>query len=80
MLISRLVIPVIEILSVDLVEIAAERVVVIPAYSAICLPARFSLSTETLPPADAYPNLYAYIVPSASGAVVPTPTLTLNEV
>ena len=46
-----------EILSVDLVAIAEERVVVIPAYSAICLPARFSLSTETLPPADAYPNL-----------------------
>ena len=46
-----------EIFSVDLVAIAAERVVVIPAYSEICLPARFSLSIETLPPADAYPNL-----------------------
>ena len=76
MLISRLPRLVIETVSDVASLIAALNVVVIPAYGAIILPERFSLSTVTLPSLDVTPSLKANNVPFTPGATVPTPSLT----
>ena len=65
-------------LVVSAVRIAADRVVVIPAYCVCCLPLKFSFSMITLPPADSKQLGNALIVPVGVGAVVPTPTLISN--
>ena len=54
--------------------------VVIPAYVATILPARFSLSSEIFPPFEEIPSGRTNIVPVAVGDNVLIPRLASNDV